>query len=158
MLSTNFQVTDGRTDHRTDHRSALTPSDSALRVLAVVMLMGLALDHIVQLVPTFQHQLPLGIAYLFLISGVVAVGARLMLGARSHLHLWAPVAMLGIGAMVAYGFTRVISTPLDSQDVGNWSCTLGMVALFLEAALVAVSAFAVANRSRARKSLVSVHG
>jgi hypothetical protein len=148
-LSTHFQVT----EHQTDHLAAVTVSDSVLRVLAVVTLMGLALDHIVQLVPTFQSQLLLGVGYLFLIIGLVVVSARLILGARSHLHLWAPVAILGIGAMVAYGFTRVISTPLDSQDVGNWACTLGVVALFLEAGLVAISAYAITNRRHLPKLL-----
>jgi hypothetical protein len=66
------------------------------------------------------------------------------------------VAILGVGAMVAYAFTRVVSTPLDNQDVGNWACTLGMAALFLEAALVALSAYAIATRSRARQVLLAV--
>jgi hypothetical protein len=121
--------------------------------VAVVMLLGLALDHIVQLVPTFQTQWPLGIGYLVLIASVVAVGVRLLMSARSHFHHWVPVALVGAGAMVAYAFTRVVSTPLDSQDVGNWACTLGMVALFLEAALVALSAYAIATRPSVRRTL-----
>jgi hypothetical protein len=113
--------------------------------------MGLALVHIVQLVPTFQTMQLLGVGYLLLIAGTVVVGARLIMGAPTRAQLWAPVAILGVGAMVAYAFTRVVSTPLDNQDVGNWACTLGMAALFLEAALVALSAYAIATRSRARQ-------
>ena len=87
---------------------------------------------------------------------MVVVAARLIMGAPTRTQLWAPVAILGVGAMMAYAFTRVVSTPLDNQDVGNWDCTLGMAALFLEAALVALSAYAIAMRSRARHVLLAV--
>jgi predicted lysophospholipase L1 biosynthesis ABC-type transport system permease subunit len=78
------------------------------------------------------------------------------MGAPTRAQLWAPVAILGVGAMVAYAFTRVVSTPLDHQDVGNWACTLGMAALFLEAVLAALSAYAIATRPRAREVLRAV--
>jgi hypothetical protein len=151
-LSSHIQVI----EQRLHHQSAVNISDSILRVLGVVTLMGLALDHIVQIVPTFQSQPLLGVGYLILIAGIAAVGVRLVMGAKSHVHLWAPVAILGVGAMVAYAFTRVFSTPLDSQDVGNWACRLGMVALFLEAALVAISAYALANRPYRRRTPAAI--
>ena len=44
---------------------------------------------------------------------------------------------------VGYSFTRMLSTPLDNQDVGNWACTLGLAALFVEGLMVAVAAYAV---------------
>jgi hypothetical protein len=47
-----------------------------------------------------------------------------------------------------YVFTRIFSTPLDNQDVGNWSCTLGMAALFVEGSLVAVAAYAISHGRR----------
>jgi hypothetical protein len=144
-------------EHRAD-QSAITTTDAILRALGVVTLMGLALVHIVQLVPTFQTMQLLGVGYLLLIAGTVVVGARLIMGAPTRAKLWAPVAILGVGAMVAYAFTRVVSTPLDNQDVGTWACTLGIAALFLEAALVALSAYAVTTRARtqARQSLHAV--
>jgi hypothetical protein len=141
---------------RADHQSAMTTTDAILRALGVVTLMGLALVHIVQLVPTFQTMQLLGVGYLLLIAGTVVVGARLIMGASTPAQLWAPVAILGVGAMVAYAFTRVVSTPLDNLDVGNWACTLGMAALFLEATLVALSAYAIATRSRPRRVLLAV--
>jgi hypothetical protein len=143
-------------EHRADHQSAIAARDAILRALGVVTLMGLALVHIVQLVPTFQTMQLLGVGYLLLIAGTVVVGARLIMGAPTRAQLWAPVAILAVGAMVAYAFTRVVSTPLDNQDVGNWACTLGMAALFLEAALVALSAYAIATRSSARQVLLAV--
>jgi hypothetical protein len=143
-------------EHRADRRSAIATTDAILRALGVVTLMGLALVHIVQLVPTFQTMQLLGVGYLLLIAGTVVVGARLVTGAPTKTQLWAPVAILAVGAMVAYALTRVVSTPLDNQDVGNWACTLGMAALFLEAALVALSAYAIGRRSSARLVLLAV--
>ena len=143
-------------EHRTDHRPAIATTDAILRALGVVTLMSLALVHIVQLVPTFQTMQLLGVGYLLLIAGTVVVSVRLIMGAPTQAQLWAPVAILGVGAAMAYAFTRVVSTPLDNQDVGNWACTLGMAALFLEAALVALSAYAIATRLRARQVLRAV--
>ena len=44
---------------------------------------------------------------------------------------------------LGYAFTRILSTPLDNQDVGNWACTLGMAALFVEGLMVAIAAYAI---------------
>jgi hypothetical protein len=42
----------------------------------------------------------------------------------------------------------MFSTPFDNVDVGNWSCTLGMAALFVEALLVAMAAYAISHGHR----------
>jgi hypothetical protein len=72
----------------------------------------------------------------------LVVGARLISAKLSAAQLWLPVAALGIAAIGGYVFTRVLSTPLDNQDVGNWACMLGIAALFVEGMLVALSAYA----------------
>jgi hypothetical protein len=121
-----------------------------LRATGIVLLVGIAVIHIVQLVPTFEGMETLGVAYLLLIAGAVVVGARLVKGHRSAMHLWLPVAALGISVVLGYGFTRLFSTPLDRADVGNWSCELGMAALFVEAVLVAISLYAMSLRREAQ--------
>ena len=62
--------------------------------------------------------------------------------------IWLPVAGLGLAVIGGYMFTRTFSTPLDNQDVGNWACTLGMAALFVEASLVAIAAYAISHGRR----------
>jgi hypothetical protein len=119
-----------------------------LRGIGVVMLLGIAVIHVVQLVPTFEQMPLLGIAYLMLIIGAMAVVAHLVRGAASSMLLWLPVAGLGVAVIGGYMFTRIFSTPLDSQDVGNWSCTLGMAALFVEGSLVAMAAYAISHGRR----------
>jgi hypothetical protein len=56
-------------------------------------------------------------------------------------------------------FTRLLSTPLDNQDVGNWACMLGIAALFVEGVLVALSAHAMSlsPRSYPRASGATTH-
>src|ERR1700722_7824760 len=138
-------------DHATSH--AIT--SAILRATGIVLLMSLAVIHIVQLVPTFQQTPLLGVAYVFLIAAAVVVGARLVRGHQSVLQLWLPVAALGVAVFVGYSFTRMLSTPLDNQDVGNWACTLGLAALFVEGLMVAVAAYAV---SLSRAASPESHG
>jgi hypothetical protein len=123
-----------------------------LRATGIVLLMGIAVIHIVQLVPTFEGTPALGAAYLHLIAGAVVVGARLVMGHRTTVHLWLPVAALGMSVVLGYGFTRLFSTPLDRADVGNWSCELGMAALFVEGVLVAIALYAMSVRQAAHRA------
>jgi uncharacterized protein (DUF697 family) len=131
-----------------NHHAAQVATAVILRATAVVLLLAVAVVHIVQLVPTFQATPALGAAFVALIAGAVLVGGWLVKERRTALHLWLPVAGFGIAALIGYGFTRVYSSPLDRVDVGNWSCELGMAALFLEGVLVAIALYAIALRPR----------
>jgi len=124
------------------HHSSHTSADVIMRATAVMALFGIVVIHFVQLVPTFKGMPLLGFAYVGLIGAALVVGARLMTAGGSPLRLWAPVAAVGALALAGYAFTRMISTPLDTQDVGNWACTLGMSALAVEGLLVALSVYA----------------
>jgi hypothetical protein len=117
-------------------------ADTVMRATGILALTGIAAIHFVQLVPTFRSTPLLGVAFVALIVGSLAVGARLISSNLSRAQLWLPTAALGIAAIAGYVFTRVLSTPLDNQDVGNWSCMLGMAALFVEGMLVGLSAYA----------------
>jgi hypothetical protein len=122
--------------------------DAVMRATGILALMGIAVIHLVQLVPTFEATPLLGAAFVLLIAGAVVVGARLISSKLTHAQLWLPVAALGVAAVGGYVFTRVVSTPLDNQDVGNWACMLGIAALFVEGTLVALSAYALSNVPR----------
>jgi hypothetical protein len=133
-----------------DHPT-LTASEVMLRASAIMALFGIIVIHFVQLVPTFKTMPALGAAYLGLITATTIVGARLVKGSGSQVRLWMPVAAVGVMALSGYAFTRVLSTPLDNQDVGNWACTLGMAALVVEGLLVALSVYAMWNSIRLPK-------
>src|SRR3984957_7300062 len=125
-----------------DHATSRAITSAILRATGIVLLMSLAVIHIVQLVPTFQQTPLLGVAYVLLIAATVVVGARLVKSDHSAVQLWLPVATLGVAVFLGYAFPRILSTPLDNQDVGNWACTLGLAALFVEGVMVAVAAYA----------------
>src|ERR1700676_2716385 len=125
------------------HWDSSAVTDAVLRATGILALMGIAVIHLVQLVPTFQATPLLGVAFVALIGGTLAVGARLISTNLSRHQLWLPVVALGVSAIGGYVFTRVVSTPLDNQDVGNWACMLGMASLFVEVTLVALSAYAI---------------
>jgi hypothetical protein len=129
-------------EYRSMDQASAATTHSLLRATGIMALFGIAVIHFVQLVPTFKSTPLLGVAFLALIAGSVFVGARLVMGAPSQMLLWGPVALLGVGAIAGYAFTRVLSTPFDNQDVGNWSCMLGLGALLVESLLVAMSIWA----------------
>jgi hypothetical protein len=155
VLSKNYERTDARPSTASDHAISHAITSAILRAGGIVLLMSLAVIHIVQLVPTFQQTPLLGVGYLFVIAAAVVVGARLVTGHPSSVQLWLPVAALGVAVFVGYAFTRLLSTPLDHQDVGNWACMLGMAALFVEGLMVAVGAYAVSHGRRLTPASVS---
>jgi hypothetical protein len=130
--------------------------DAVMRATGILALMGIAVIHLVQLVPTFEATPLLGGAFVLLIAGAVAVGGRLISSKLTHAQLWLPVAALGVAAIGGYVFTRVVSTPLDNQDVGNWACMLGIAALFVEGMLVALSAYALSSVPRRHLTTVDL--
>jgi hypothetical protein len=134
--------------HPTQMSHSPSVTDAVLRATGILALIGIAVIHLVQLVPTFEATPLLGGAFVILIVGAVVVGARLISSTVPHNQLWLPVAALGLAAIGGYVFTRVVSTPLDNQDVGNWACMLGIAALFVEGMLVALSAYAMSNVPR----------
>jgi len=52
---------------------------------------------------------------------------------------WAAALLLGAAPMLGYLASRTIGLPGDAGDVGNWGDWVGVVSLFLEAALIVLS-------------------
>jgi hypothetical protein len=129
--------------------------DVVLMATGILALAAVAVIHLVQIVPTFKATPLLGGAFVMLIGAAVALAVGLV--ARSDSPTWVAVGVLSVGAIAGYVFTRVISTPLGNQDVGNRACTLGTAALFVETALVAMSRYAVAAKRALRLAPVSAH-
>jgi hypothetical protein len=115
---------------------------TVLRATGVIALVAIGAMHFLQIAVTFQGTPLLGVAYVGLISASVAFAA--WLAAANDLRAWTGAGLLCVAIIVGYSFTRLVSTPFDNQDVGNWSCMLGLATLFVEAALLAVSGYALA--------------
>jgi hypothetical protein len=161
-MSTQLLSRDPITEYRPAAAAAHAPSEAItaviLRAMGIVLLLSLAVIHIVQLVPTFQQTPVLGVAYVLLIAAALVVAARLVKGHQSAVQLWLPVAAVGAAVIVGYAFTRMLSTPLDHQDVGNWACALGLAALFVEGVLITVATYAISLRRSASLDALTVRG
>jgi hypothetical protein len=115
---------------------------TALRPTGVVALLGIGAIHFLQIVETFQSTPLLGVAYVGLIAASLALAAWLLL--TGDVRAWAGAGMISAAVILGYAFTRLVGTTFDNEDVGNWSCMLGLASLFVEAALLALSGFAIA--------------
>jgi hypothetical protein len=133
---TNF-VVQGR---RANGASAAHANDAVLRATGVVSLLAIGAIHFLQIVPTTESTPLLGVSFLFLIAACLAVAARL--ATRGDHRTWTASAVVCAAAIGGYVFTRTFSTPLDNQDAGNWSCMLGLAALFVETTLLGCSVYA----------------
>ena len=114
---------------------------ATLRATGVVALLGIGAIHFLQIIDTFQHTPLLGAAYVVLIAACVAVAAWLVVA--DDMRAWAAAGLISGAVIAGYAFTRLIGTPFDNQDVGNWSCMLGLASIFVETALLAVSGSAI---------------
>lgn len=128
-------------------------NDAVFRATGVLSLVAIGAIHFLQIVPTAESTPLLAVAFLFLIAASLAVAARLATK-RDHLS-WAASALVAAAAIGGYVFTRTFSTPLDNQDAGNWSCMLGLAAMFVETTLLAMSLYA-ARAARALPAVASV--
>jgi len=122
------------------------PGDPVLRATAIAGLGAVAVMHFAQVVPTTEETPWLGAAFVLLSFACVGVAAQLLHSANRF--VWLQVAALNALAIAGYAFTRLISTPFDDGDVGNWSEMLGVAALFIEGLLVVVSVHILTGRRR----------
>jgi len=130
---------------------SVNANDSVLRATGVLSLLAIGAIHFLQIVQTTEQTPLLGVTFLFLIAGCLAVAARLAI--RGDLRTWIASAAICAAAIGGYAFTRTFSTALDNQDAGNWSCMLGLAALFIETTLLAFSAYAARAHRAVRRSV-----
>jgi hypothetical protein len=118
-----------------------------LRATGVVALLAIGAIHFLQIVDTLSATPLLGVAYLGLIAATIVLAAWLLVA--NDPRAWLGAGLLSIAVIAGYGFTRFIGTTFDPEDVGNWACMLGLASLFVEAALVGVSSYAIASEQAA---------
>jgi hypothetical protein len=109
------------------------------RGVAITALSGIALVHLVQL-PDTAHAMP-GLAVLFGLLALTVAGLASALVHSDTPRLWQATALTSAAALVGYVLTRSTAVPLDNGDVGNWLEPLGLAALFIETALLALCCY-----------------
>ena len=113
-------------------------SANTARLLGAVIVLAIGLIHILDAASTYYSTRWLFWAYMALIATSVPV-ALLLLHSASPLA-WIAAAAIATGPLVGYLWSRAIGLPGDAPDIGNWLCTLGMAALFVETTLLGLSA------------------
>ena len=133
-----MSILPSKSDSAVRHRSTgplpTNANDAVLRATGVLSLLAIGTIHFLQIVPTTEATPLLGVSFLILIAACLAVAGRL--ATRSDHRTWLASAVVCAAAIGGYVFTRTFSTPLDNQDAGNWSCMLGLAALFVETTLL----------------------
>lgn len=123
-------------------------TEGTARLLGAGAVLGIGLIHILDSASTYQSTRWIFWAYMALIVTAVPV-ALFLLHSTSPLG-WVVAGGLAAGPLTAYVWSRSIGLPGDAPDVGNWLCTLGMVALFVESSLLMLSATRLAMWRRTR--------
>jgi hypothetical protein len=103
-------------------------------------LLGVALIHILDAIPTFSELPYKGWMYTALTVSAIAV-AGMLVGLPSRLA-WRACGGLVLGAILAFVYSRTIGLPGAADDIGNWAEPLGVAALFAESAVLAVAGYA----------------
>jgi hypothetical protein len=117
-------------------------SEPAGRAVGVLLLLAVGLVHLLDAPQTYHDTRYVFWMYIALMAGTVIVAALL-------LHTGAAWAWAAAGAMSAlvlagYLLSRTTGLPGSGDDVGNWLDPLGLASVWLETALVLLSAYGAA--------------
>ncbi|MBV9047625.1 MAG: hypothetical protein JOY58_05125 [Solirubrobacterales bacterium] len=123
-------------------------SESTARLLGATAVLAIALVHILDAVSTYHGTRWIFWSYMAVIVASVPI-VLLLLHSASPLA-WGAAAGVAAGPLLGYLWSRTIGLPGDRPDIGNWLCTLGMAALFVESSLLALSATRLAIWRRTR--------
>ncbi|HEY7135683.1 MAG TPA: hypothetical protein VIB48_11500 [Acidimicrobiia bacterium] len=119
--------------------------DAVLRAAGVLGLFGIALIHFLDVFGKFSETPYLGVAYVFLMA--MSVGAALRLVHSHSTAAWVLAGTVAALTILGYVLSRTTGLPGATDDIGNWEEPLGLASLFVEGAVVVLSAYALALRA-----------
>ncbi len=113
--------------------------DQVGRAVGIVGLAALALIHLLDAVSKYGETRYVFYLYIALMVGTLAAAAVLLrLDSRSAWSL----AVVATGAtLIAYVLSRTTGLPQASQDIGNWSDSLGLASVFVEGCTLLLGAY-----------------
>ena len=116
----------------------VTDGEKIARGVGAAGILGVALIHLLDVVDKFDETFYIGVLYLGLIAAcVVAARHLIMVGDRRS---WFLAGGLAAATFAAYAVSRTVGLPASSDDIGNWTESLGLASLFVEGAVVLLSA------------------
>jgi hypothetical protein len=112
-------------------------------ILTVLGVVAVAWIHLLDLGDKMEETPYLGVAYIGLIIGCVA--AAVLLGRRDH-RGFLLAGGLAAATFLGYCLSRTTGLPAATDDIGNWTETLGVLSLVAEGAVVALASAALLRR------------
>jgi hypothetical protein len=114
--------------------------DVAVRSVTAVGLAGIALIHLLDAIGKYSETRYIFWMYIALIvASLVLAGAVLFGRGRAA---FAGAAVLAASAIAGFVLSRTTGLPGATDDIGNWTEPLGLASLFVEGAVLMVSAAA----------------
>jgi hypothetical protein len=119
---------------------------AGMRLVGALLALGVAAAHVADQggVTAFTSPDWIGWGYRLIEVGGALTALAMLLPWPTRLGRpwpqWAAAVLLGAGPFIAYMASRTVGVPGDPGDVGNWGDWVGTVSLFVEAALVLLSA------------------
>jgi hypothetical protein len=126
--------------------------DGVARGVAAVGMAGIGLIHLLDAPGKFSETPYMGWMYVGLIGAALGVAYSLIRTSSSK--AWLAAGGLAASAIIGFTLTRTVGLPQATGDIGNWSEPLGMASLFVEGAIVALSATVLGERRLASPAAV----
>ena len=126
--------------------SAGAAPEAGMRIAGALLALGVAAAHVADQggVTAFTSPGWIGWGYRLIEAGGVLTALAMLLpwpaGLGRPWLRWAAAVLVGAGPFIGYIASRTAGVPGDPGDVGNWGDWVGTVSLFVEAALVLLSA------------------
>jgi hypothetical protein len=119
---------------------------TTLRGVGFIGLLAVALIHLLDVISKLHDTPYLGLMYILLMVASVAVAFAVLHTGRPI--VWAAAGLLAALTLVGFILGRTTGLPSSSSDIGNWSEGLGLASMFVEIAVILLSAYALTTSRR----------
>jgi hypothetical protein len=116
----------------------------SVAVPAAAALVGVCLVHLLDGPGSLSDAFYVGALELALAASCVPLAVLLVI--RPTRTIWTAALALNVAAMAAFVLSRTTGLPSSTDDIGNWTQTLGVVNLVVEATLIGLAAAVIRPR------------
>ena len=138
--------------------NAAPRNSTILRILAAVLCVAVCLIHLKDQNWFAFDKDPAYVLAGYLLLEIGALVAAIWLVVRPSRLAWLLAGAVALGPLLGYVLSRGPGLPSYSDDIGNWSETLGVLSLVVEGVLLVLSVTVLATDRRAAPTFVGGQG